>query len=55
VVLHRWGRSKQKFGFIKRVDKGGITTVNDLEGWRLERWPFVIRSHEGLALETSAF
>ena len=21
VVLHRWGRSKQKFGFIKRVDK----------------------------------
>ena len=22
VVLHRWERSKQKFGFIKRVDKG---------------------------------
>ena len=22
VVLRRWGRSKQKFGFIKRVDKG---------------------------------
>ena len=22
VVLHRWGRSKLKFGFIKRVDKG---------------------------------
>ena len=21
VVLRRWGRSKQKFGFIKRVDK----------------------------------
>ena len=22
VVLRRWGRLKQKFGFIKRVDKG---------------------------------
>ena len=22
VVLRRWGGSKQKFGFIKRVDKG---------------------------------
>ena len=22
VVLRRWGRSKQKIGFIKRVDKG---------------------------------
>ena len=22
VVLRRWERSKQKFGFIKRVDKG---------------------------------
>ena len=31
VVLRRWGRSKQKFGFIKRVDKGWITTVKDLE------------------------
>jgi len=24
-------RLKQKFGFIKRVDKGEITTVKDLE------------------------
>ena len=31
VVLRRWERSKQKFGFIKRVDKGEITTVTDLE------------------------
>ena len=31
VVLRRWERSKQKFGFIKRVDKGSITTVKDLE------------------------
>ena len=31
VVLRRWERSKQKFGFIKRVDKGRITTVKDLE------------------------
>ena len=36
VVLHRWERWKQKFGFIKRVDKGWITTVKDLESWRLE-------------------
>ena len=28
---------KQKFGFIKRVDKGWITTVKDLESWRFER------------------
>ena len=27
VVLRRWERWKQKFGFIKRVDKGSITTV----------------------------
>ena len=31
VVLRRWERSKQKFGFIKRVDKGEIATVKDLE------------------------
>ena len=31
VVLRRWERSKHKFGFIKRVDKGRITTVKDLE------------------------
>ena len=37
VVLRRWERSKQKFGFIKRVDKGWITTVKDLESWRFER------------------
>ena len=29
--------SSQKFGFIKRVDKGEITTVKDLESWRFER------------------
>ena len=29
VMLSRWERSKQKFGFIKRVDKGRITTVKD--------------------------
>ena len=28
---------KQKFGVIKRVDKGWITTVKDLESWRFER------------------
>ena len=27
----------QKFGFIKRVDKGWITTVKDLESWRFQR------------------
>ena len=44
VVLCQWEGSKQKFGFIKRVDKGRITAVKDLES-----------SHEGLTLETSAF
>ena len=29
--------AKQKFSFIKRVDKGWITTVKDLESWRFER------------------
>ena len=37
VVLRRWERSKQKFGFIKRVDKGWITTVKGLESWCFER------------------
>ena len=37
VVLRRWEGSKQKFGFIKGVDKGEITTVKDLESWRFER------------------
>ena len=37
VVLRRWERWKQKFGFIKRVDKGWITAVKDLESWRFER------------------
>jgi len=36
VVLRRWEREKQKFGFIKRVDKGWITTVKGLESWRFE-------------------
>ena len=31
--------TKQKFGFIKRVDKGWITTVKDLESCPFE--PFV--------------
>ena len=26
-----------KFGFIKQVFKGRITTVKDLESWRFER------------------
>ena len=37
VVLRRWERSKQKFVFFKRVDKGWVTTVKDLESWRFER------------------
>ena len=39
VVLRRWGRSKQKFGFIKRVDKGEIHSD---EGLRLETSAFQI-------------
>ena len=41
VVLHRWESETGKLGFTKRVDKGRITTVNDLESWRFERQPFV--------------
>ena len=29
VVLRRWESETQKFGFIKWVDKGRITTVKD--------------------------
>ena len=31
VVLRRWESKTGKFCFIKRVDKGRISTVNDLE------------------------
>ena len=31
VVLRRWEAEKWKFGFVKRLDKGRITTVKDLE------------------------
>ena len=31
VVLRQWEGSKQKFGFIKRVDKARITTMKELE------------------------
>ena len=31
VVLRQWERGTWKIGFIKRVDKGRITTVKDLE------------------------
>ena len=31
MVLRRWESETGKFGFITRVDKGRITTVNDLE------------------------
>ena len=27
----------RKVGFIKRVDKGRITTVSDLESWHFDR------------------
>ena len=37
VKLSNNTSAKQKFGFIKRVDKGWITTVKDLESWRFER------------------
>ena len=31
VLLHRWESETGNFGFIKLVDKGRITTMNDLE------------------------
>ena len=33
AVLRQWERWKQIFGFMKRVDKGWITTVKGLESW----------------------
>jgi len=57
VVLRRWGRSKQKFEFIKRADKCQTTTAKDSESRRLERQPPVranIRSDEGPTPETPA-
>ena len=47
VVQRRWESETWKFGFIKRVDKGRITTVKDLESWRFERLPFV-RANRGI-------
>ena len=41
MVLRRW---ESEFSFIKRVDKGRITSAKDLESGRFERWPFVIAS-----------
>ena len=37
VLLRRWASETRKFRFIKRVDKGWITTVKDFESWRFER------------------
>ena len=37
---------KQKFGFTKRVDKGWIATVKDLQSWRFKH--FVRANDEGL-------
>ena len=37
AVLRQWESETWKFGFIKRVDKGRITSVKDLESWRFER------------------
>jgi len=47
VVLCRWERSKQKFGFIKGANKGRITTAKDSESRRLERQPLV-RANRGI-------
>ena len=42
LVLRRWERSKQKFGFIQRVDKGLITTVKGLEIFLNVSKPFTV-------------
>jgi len=39
--LYESHKVRKKMGFIKRVDKGWITTVKDLESWRFERLAFV--------------
>ena len=41
MVLRRWESETWKFGFIKRVEEGRITTVKDLQSLRFERYPFV--------------
>ena len=33
--MRRWETWEQKFSLIKQVNKGWITTVKDLESWRL--------------------
>ena len=33
----RWWEIETEIYFIKRVDKGQIATVKDLESWRFER------------------
>ena len=55
VVLRRYESETRKFCAIKRVDEGRITTMKDLESWRFQRLSLVIRSDEGLTLETSGF
>ena len=40
-MLCWWESATWKFGFIKQVDKGWITTVENLESWRFERQLFV--------------
>ena len=47
TVLRRWESETRKFGFMKRLDKGRITIVKDLESWRFERLPFV-RASRGI-------
>lgn len=37
VVLRRLENETWKLGFIKKINKGRITTVNDLESLRFER------------------
>ena len=41
VVLRRLESETRKFDFIKRVDKGRITTMKDSESWRFDCQPFV--------------
>ena len=54
MELRLW-ESEKKIGFIKRVDKGRITAMKDLESCHFERYRFVRANDVGLTLETSAF
>ena len=52
-VYYRKQHLAQKFGFIKWVDKGWLTTVKGLESWRF--WALAFRQSKRLKANANAF